>query len=753
MKITVIIPLRITEGLYQAQERLSRIIENIPSGKFNILIVNYGTPKKFSYILSGLKSYSHLKILDFDTGSQIFSIGHARDLGVQYAEDNVVLFNDIDFFGNKDMYERIHAEVLARDMVNSIYDFFCVPVFFLTENGTEDTLSSSHYSECSENSYIHRKIYESHKDFVEFPAYGSSAMVVNKHHYLAIGGHSREFYGHGAEDYDVLHRLSSYYSKGPRTADYYNNTKSNRIDNYHGFRAYFALYGIDVFNRGIFFQHLWHPMRSIPGYHQTQRNFSLLENLMKKFDQDKEQPFPLSNVNIKDKTLFLIDTKSRTFKAIRHLTPLFGSLVFMSENLFSNIDSLLRYINKNEIDRIFFLNPYGNEHRLALYEGVKEKNIPFIVFDRGALPDSWFLDHNGFNYDSKSYSPEAWQQQLTHEQEDEVENYLFNLRNSEHTLEHNSPRKTSRFLKELYQIGDRKVLFVPFQRPTDTVTTYFAGPAGSVNGFQCWVEYIAENLPREEWVIICKNHPLEKDLPRVNGVLYAEDDTHIHDLIDLADKVLLMNSGVGLISLAFMKPVICASNAFYAHEGLAIPAFDAIHALELINNDVLVDKRKVLQFYWHMLNRVYSFGQSTYNKTKSCDGTDRKIINEILFNKINYNNQTIILGTSPQGISLDAPLFYSFGGREKIMEIFKSSNAKSNGTKVVVDTSTVKDSKSHIQNNSANSSELKINNVKEDKRKPGKFGRKVRKLIRTPGAFFNDAIKNRKSNTGDLKFR
>jgi hypothetical protein len=44
------------------------------------------------------------------------------------------------------------------------------------------------------------------------------------------------------------------------------------------------------------------------------------------------------------------------------------------------------------------------------YMKVLKKNIPFIVFDRGALPDSWFLDHNGFNYDSKSYSPEAWQQ-------------------------------------------------------------------------------------------------------------------------------------------------------------------------------------------------------------------------------------------------------------------------------------------------------------------------------------------------------
>jgi hypothetical protein len=142
-----------------------------------------------------------------------------------------------------------------------------------------------------------------------------------------------------------------------------------------------------------------------------------------------------------------------------------------------------------------------------------------------------------------------------------------------------------------------------------------------------------------------------------------------------------MNSGVGLISLAFMKPVICASERFYAHEGLAIPAFDAMHAQELINQDLLVDKRKVLQFYWHMLNRVYSFGQSNYKKTKASDGTERKIINEILFNKINYNNKTIILGSSAEGISLDAPLFYSFGGREKIKETLKSSNAKSNGTR------------------------------------------------------------------------
>jgi hypothetical protein len=51
-----------------------------------------------------------------------------------------------------------------------------------------------------------------------------------------------------------------------------------------------------------------------------------------------------------------------------------------------------------------------------------------------------------------------------------------------------------------------------------------------------------------------------------------------------------------------------------------------------------------------MLNRVYSFGQSNYKKTKASDGTERKIINEILFNKINYNNKTIILGHLRKGL-------------------------------------------------------------------------------------------------------
>lgn len=734
MKISVIIPLRITDGVFQAKKRLVNILENIPEDKFNIIIIDYGTPEPHKDILKGLDK-PNLNIYNFDTADEIFSIGHARDLGVQYAPDDVVMFNDIDFFANKEMYENIYEEVLTRNMNINAYDFFCVPVFFLTENGSKQ-VADNNLADSIFNKTIHRKIFESQSGLVDFPAYGSSAIVVNKNHYLAIGGHSREFFGHGAEDYDILHRLASYYVKGPRTADYYLNTKSNDIKTYRGFRAYFSLYGIDLFNKGMFFLHLWHPKRVVPGYHQTNRNFSLLEDLMKKFDQNREQPFPLSDNLVKEKTLVLIDTKSRTFKALRHALPKLGEINFIKESDFLDDVELINFIKKNKINRVLLLNPYGNEHRLSLYKKIKSNNIPFLVFDRGALPNSWFFDPNGFNYDSSSYHEVNWNSPLNDCQDQQVEDYIFRLRNSEQTLEFNSARKTARFLKEEMQIGNRKVLFVPFQRPTDTVTTHFAGAAKSVLEFQGWVSYIQEKLKKSEWVIICKNHPLDKDLPKIDGVIYAHSDTHIHDLIDMSDKVLLMNSGVGLISLAFKKPVICASEAFYCHNEIAFKAESPLQALNLINSDLKINFPKIKQFYWHLIQNIYSFGESKYKKVKAQDGSDRTLVQEIIFETINLGELKLEFGISPKGVSLDAPLFYSFGGREKIKELFKTSNNKNTLKATVHSSSTTK--KEII------TSEKKQIEVKRDKVViASSKKRKLNKLFSSPVLFFKDAIKNK----------
>lgn len=664
MKLTLIIPLRVSDQVYQAIGRLKEIIKIVPSELYNILIVDYGTCDEFRDEIH-LMSSSAVRIIREDCVNKPFSIGHARDLGVQHATDSIVMFHDIDFLCSTTMYERIHSEVEARNLLNNAYDFFCVPVFFLTEFGSK--LAKDILSEKNSDICLQRLVYTASPAVVEFAAFGSSAIVVNKWHYLSIGGHSREFFGHGAEDYDLLHRLAHFNPKGPRTKDYYIDTKSNSILEYRGFRSYFALYGIDVFSRFIFQIHLWHPKREIVGYQQSNRNFKLLPSLMERFDKRREQPLPLPDRTICKCSLLLMRPNTSSFSAIRQAIPLLGEYKTRDENDFKNGEKLIEYCRERGIHHVLFLNPYGNEHRLELYKAIRSTEIGYYVFDRGALPNSWFFDPRGFNYDSLSYAPDIWDKPLSTAETEFVEEFKTQLKNGDDALEENGIRRTAHYYRETLGISDKRVLFVPFQRPSDTVTTHFAGAALSVFNFQAWIKKLAENLPKRDWCIVCKNHPLDKNLPQVEGVIYAPQEAHINDLIELADKVLLMNSGVGVISLAFEKPVICTSNAFYCHDGLAHQASSPDEILSLINAEIAPNKQKVNSFLHHLVTEIYSFGKSIYKNVQAGDGSARRLVTEIQFDDLRLPLLTSQkFGKVANGVSLDSPLFWSFGGRHRI---------------------------------------------------------------------------------------
>jgi predicted glycosyltransferase involved in capsule biosynthesis len=107
-------------------------------------------------------------------------------------------------------------------------------------------------------------------------------MVLNKHHLLSIGGHDESYYGHGAEDFELLHRITEEYPISERPIDYSVNTGSGPISSYRGFRAYFALYGEPAVNSETILVHLYHPKRKGWGYYKHRRNFSKLKHLMEK---------------------------------------------------------------------------------------------------------------------------------------------------------------------------------------------------------------------------------------------------------------------------------------------------------------------------------------------------------------------------------------------------------------------------------------------------------------------------------------
>lgn len=668
--ITAIIPLRLVPGIFQATERLGRLMDTIPADLYEVLVVDYGSKEEEAETIARTcDGYDHVRIVRVrEAEEKIFSIGAARDIGVQHARAPVVMFNDIDFHAPTEGYRRIADEVRARRVATDAYNFFTVPVVFLTEEGNRA------YWACEEAwakiHLVHDAYTSLDTELIQFMAFGSSAMVVNTHHYLALGGHSPQFFGHGAEDYDVLHRLAAYYRRGPRPRSYHKDLKNNQINDYTGFRAYFALYGIDVWQRGVFLVHLWHPTRAMKNYMQSSRNFTILKRLMREFDKERKQPPALEAKSCKHKTLLLAEPTSRACRSLRHAIPLMGRVVIRPETVFDSPQSLKDFIASEKIDIVGFLNPYGNGHREKLYQAVRKAGIRFWTFDRGALPDSWFFDPAGFNYDSSTYASERWDEPLSDADRAAAQARLKELRQTSSTLEVQGPRYSVRHWQNKFGIGGRKVLFVPLQRPNDTVVRCFSGACGDYEGFRSWVRFVAEKLDPRHWVVIAKRHPLEDEQidlgPRVK---YVPKDAHIHDLIELSDKVMLLNSGTGVLAMGFGRPTIVCGQAFYRYDGLNWQANSAEEALELVRDGNLrVAAEKVERFYHHLTHEVYSFGPSAYVERVDDQNRRIRLAEDIIFSSIRgLGPDPVLLGEPDAGVSLDAPLFFSFGGREEML--------------------------------------------------------------------------------------
>jgi len=154
-------------------------------------------------------------------------------------------------------------------------------VAFLTEEATLQYLADADNEDNVNYWTFSRGILtaESDKNLLHFVR-GSSCIVINRQQLIEMGGHDESFDGHGAEDFELLHRLSVHYPIAARPVDYSVNTGSGPIKEYRGFRAYFALYGEDCQQGGCVLVHLYHPKRQIRGYYQHRRNFSKLKILM-----------------------------------------------------------------------------------------------------------------------------------------------------------------------------------------------------------------------------------------------------------------------------------------------------------------------------------------------------------------------------------------------------------------------------------------------------------------------------------------
>ncbi|MQX70099.1 capsular biosynthesis protein [Sinorhizobium meliloti] len=666
--ITAIIPVRLSKDkLYDEPERINRIIGQLPA-PYVPLIVDYGTCAERAEELRNVAQSTNTKIVRVETGDVPFSVGHARDIGTQHATTPLVMYHDIDFLLSSDGYMRVVSEARLRGMPENAFAFFALPGAYLTQDFTRTYLDLVASGDGAfADLLVHDGVIRRDTKVFEHMTFAISAIVASRYHLLALGGHDKSFSGHGAEDFELMHRLSSYYRKGPRSRDYYKNTKDNSIQTYEGFRAFFALYGLDVFTRGIVISHLSHPRRADPGYIGTD-NQARVSQVMRDYDNGVLSLPPLADETSSENTLVLVTPGSAPARALRHAFPAFGKHHVIPESSFGTAEDLIAFIREEGFTRCFMLNPYGNPHRLSLYNALKEEGIRNVAYDRGAYNDSWFFDTKGFLGESGSYDRSLWDRPLSEDEKISTRNWIETHRRSNETLERNGSRLGGQHLRQILKLGDRRVLFVALQRPSDTATIHFSGPSLNAENFNTWVSRLASEIDPRRYIVVVKKHPLESERPDIDNVIFASDDTHINDLIELCDKVVVINSGTGLIAATYGKPVICCGTAFYAHDGFAYRASSVEQLIELAGQKLAVDEETRLRFVHYLVNNFYSFGKSEYDsKVSASTGSTIRVVNRTVFSEIRgLTADSIVLGHPPKGVSLDAPLFYSYGGRTGI---------------------------------------------------------------------------------------
>nr|WP_289073513.1 glycosyltransferase [uncultured Halomonas sp.] len=653
-QLAIIFPFRYSKGREDGVERIERAINRIleDNNSIEIVIVDSGSPRDVSNQLKNLATKKKTTYIYAETRSEIFSAGKARDIGVIFSSSEYVFFQDIDLLSYEGFYKELllDCDKLKPDLSKvKVY-----PCFYLDREESEN-IAQNH------TGIVRNDIYDKYLKLdkcVVNAALWSSAFLVNRRHFLGVGGHDPEFFGHGFEDFEIFNRLAYYDNSFVRPVDYYNDYRKWDSCEFKGFRSYFSLYGRETLKEKKYMVHLYHDPASFDNNYvvKNRENKSLLERKMKEFDRYRQNPIALPNIKA-GSTLFLGKAYTAFRNSINYVLPDFGKLYFISEDMFSSSKDFLEFFKRKKFDRVLMPNPYGNDIRLSIYKALRAEGLNVVVSDRGALNNSFFFN-SGFNADCSMFDGSNWDRELEDDELLAVESYIYDDLQADDALEQQPKRKTRQeILAKLNIDPTKKVLFVPLQRPNDTVIKHFIGNGRNYQDFCDLVNEFSQN--NKEWVVIAKKHPLEKNvlLSPGDNLKVVGDEFHFKDLLSLCDSVFLINSGVGVYALMFEKPLYIYGEAFYSNESLVAGSVGTIEELrKCLSNPQKPNSTSVKKFINHLLNKVYSFGvphsqvvdngSETIRVTRGIDFYDVKINGSIAVSR-QYSSQPTYSLKSP----------------------------------------------------------------------------------------------------------
>lgn len=625
--ITIIRPLRIDES----NEFLIDRIDNYKKDSFipenvKFLIVDEGSDDCYVNRVRRICEKNEIGFVSLVPTGEPFSPGRARNYGAQVANSEYIFLQDIDLMPYDHFYEDIIDQITISHIDSDVNQFAMVSCIYLTENESKIYSGSR-----KEKNALIRECIASNEGLVERISTGTSACLFNRREFLRCGGTDPFYKAWGYEDLDLNCRWVRKSKLFPIPEDWASDRYNfNSVLEYKGWKASYRLYGDITLYQGIVLFHQWHPA------HKSKTDHAL--------DVKKNRDYFISHLKGSHPLKPLSDyTRGSTLVMKKCAFTFNGSVGFLYGNVFfyetnvidKTLEGLIKFVKEKNISRVVFFNPYANDEIEGMYEAVKRLGVKTFIAERGALPGSHFYDPSGFLFDSEKYKKLYWDIDINEERLRSVVAFRQKVLRENLSLENQSGVKSEEELRAKYNLSDKKVIFVPLQRPHDTAVVRF-GRKLSYNDYIDEIGELIKSVSDDNYIVLIKKHPLEDTIPeQLDGAMFVDADENTNSLIALSDAVVTFTSGCGLLGLLFHKKVFTAGNAFYSQEGLTVNFDSHSDILSSLNGEVnvaLIDK-----FLAYLINDYYCFGNFTVRPVVMPDGTRMTATTRIVDRVVNFD--------------------------------------------------------------------------------------------------------------------
>lgn len=595
-----------------------------------VIVVDDGSPN--AHEIRALCAERRWKYKFLMTNDAPFSLARARNEGIKAATADYIYFEDADFLHKSNFYDRLLH--VAESLEESPFNFAAIPTLFLTEKASNllvECVETPADFDCQVDKFVAKLAFinpdEPNDLCASFAPVGSN-ILVRRDVCFHVGLFDEYFNSWGGEDRDFVFRLLAHNSFILRPRDFA-DTKTwpiHRTNAYEGWRSVYRLHGDWMAKIGVYAVHIYHPENGWKDPNARKANFAYAEKKAIEIDAGKWKIVPCEipgapiNVFIGRNPVFYND----------EVMKVIGSAAIIDPDRSVAPEVFAKGVIARSPDRVFFQNPYGNEWLLALWRHLRAAGIKCICAERGGLPWSIYFDDGGFCCESNSYERHLWEGSTPID----ANEYIRSLRASEQFLEPQGNAKTEE-LKPLLS-EEKKTVLILLQSLTDATTLHFCGPLQNYAEFLAIIKQLAET---DRYNVLIKNHPLNKKNP-IAGVGISVDQYKIYDLYDIADVVVTLNSGAGMLALAAGLPVVTLGKTFYAQEGLAMSASDLPSLVNKIESPYH-DKGSVDRFYGYLINDFYSFASWTYNQRDYSDKTRMSTMKDVQFQKIVMGEKSV----------------------------------------------------------------------------------------------------------------